>query len=646
MKTGILTTKTIASDDIKDNKSIMGMSAKGMELAQYFLRDRIYSDKVLAVVREYISNAQDEHTKYGIEKGVYVSIKSDSGQWMWSVRDYAMGLNDHDIRNIFGVYFESTKSNENNSIGGFGIGGKAGFSYTDTFYVTSYHNGTKTSYICTLGAGTKGIPVGEIYEISQEPTTESGIEISLEIKSGDLTDFSDTTSLFVKFFQPDSNIVFDNEYSNTMMCSHQPLNTVEVDGYKFNSYAERPYDDYNHHYTYYVRMGGVVYPHKTTTQRRRMFSDYVIVDVPIGKLSIPISRESIENTPLNDRVFKEIEDALDKIETEEILGLTVPKFGSIITGNTPFGNIYKGVWFNHDFKSCFPTTHKYYYNTGRIWDSPSPTSSVVNKNATKYVVYIMPNIESLKNWHKRLINSLQKIKGDDYCGYVWICKNHYEKLLEESDKFIDITDCSFLDVKKLKLPALDKKVSSDKEEYIIYDRYGRKNYYTAQGLDDEVRKTSFDDEELEDDWHLEVENMDILHQRTIASTKDYGTRSSFRTANSKKMIENLKELGWLTPDSKEYKDIKAKFDEIYRIERLVRNATQNLERLFYGIKPKDRLKIAIKNNPDKIKKFEAVKAAILSEDTTRSRILKSMESYGYGYRINRQDLRKILAMKD
>jgi len=247
MKTGILTTKTIASDDIKDNKSIMGMSNKGMEMASYFLRDRIYTDKTLAVIREYICNAQDEHVKHKIKEAVNVSLKSVNNQWVWAVRDYAKGLNDHDVRNVFGMYFESTKTNENDSIGGFGVGSKAGHAYSDTFYITSYHNGIKTSYICTLGAGNGGIPVGEIYEISQEPTTEQGIEISLEVKSLDVYDFSQKTNKFVSFFLPNSNIKFDNQYNKTQAEPYSPIRSKTVGEYTFHQYEYEP-DYYSNKY--------------------------------------------------------------------------------------------------------------------------------------------------------------------------------------------------------------------------------------------------------------------------------------------------------------------------------------------------------------------------------------------------------------
>lgn len=640
MKTGILTTKTIASEDIKDTKSIMGMSSKGMEIAQYFLRDKIYSDKILAVIREYVCNAWDEHSKYNIDKPVDIKIVKHDTQWIWSVRDYALGLNDYDIRNVFGMYFESTKSNENNSIGGFGIGGKAGFSYTDTFYVNSYHNGVKTSYVCTLGAGSKGVPVGEIYEISKEPTTEQGIEISLEIKSySDSDAFMEKTRKFVKFFTPNAKVVYterDNTYKPEF-----PIIVHTAGDYIFNQYAEAPF--YKGESTYFIRMGGVVYPHKAKFTSRS-FVNKVVVDVPIGELSIPISRESIESTPLNDKVFADIEKHLDKILEDEKSSLTVPKFGSLACGLESRSKTYQGTWFTHSFSNCFPTTTAHLLHTARIKNSVDGSSEAVsNVNNKRHIIYVFPDIKSINNWHKRLINALKSVQGNDYNGYAYIRKAAYTALMSSLDNTIDISDCSFVDIKTLKLPKLEKNVI-DNNSYLVYETYGYKHHYTAEELDNHVMTKHFKGEELEDDWYLEAEDMGIINHRTVGKVSDFGTRSNFWTVNSQRMIDALKELGWLTPDSQEYIDMKKKFDEKYRMERIVAQAKNNLTEIYFGVTVKGKIVKMIEKSPKKIERFDKVKNALLKEDSTRGRILKTLREYSR--HITREDLRKILMMKD
>jgi hypothetical protein len=642
MKTGILTTKTIASEDIKDTKSIMGMSSKGMEMATFYLRDKIYSDKILAVVREYICNAWDEHVKYDITRPVDVKMVAHDNQHIWSVRDYAMGLDEHDIRNVFGMYFESTKSNTNDVIGGFGIGGKAAFSYIDTFYVVSYHNGVKTNYVCTLGSGTKGIPVGEIYKISEEPTTESGIEISLEITGySNVDSFDEKTRKFVSFFDPKAKVEF-RDSSNRLITPVAPVISKPMGDFIINKYEDVP------HYRgsgqqFFIRMGGVVYPHNFRS-KSRSFSGNVIIDVPIGRLSIPISRESIETTPLNTKVIEEIDAYLDTLANHEISSLTTPKFGRLATGNESKSNEYNGIWFTHRFGDCFSKTSKGLIHIGRKKDSLDGTMQPVSDDkASKHLIYVFPDIKSTNNWHKRLISALIKVQGNDYNGYAYISHKDHDVVINTLDNTIDISDCQFCEVKSLKLPKLEKD-TVDTNTYLVYDNYGCKSYYSADGLDEQVKKNSFKDQDIDDDWYLEVKSMQELHFRTVGKASDHGTRGEFWTVNSNKIIENLKELGWITPTSPEYIEIKKKFDEVYRIKRLVANAKYNLERIYFGAEAPKRIVKLIEKKPDRIEKLDKIKSTILMEKSTRGRILKSIKDYDK--HITRKDLRKILLMKD
>ena len=170
----------------------MGMDAAGADMATFYLRDKIYSDKILAVIREYVCNALDEHKKHNVSVPVDFGVRhssEDSAMYEFFVRDYAKGLSEHDIRNVFGMYFRSTKSGSNNQIGGFGVGSKSGHCYTDTFYIKSHFNGVCTMYVCALGGGSTGVPVGQILKVSESDTLETGLEISLQIQNKDVVSF-------------------------------------------------------------------------------------------------------------------------------------------------------------------------------------------------------------------------------------------------------------------------------------------------------------------------------------------------------------------------------------------------------------------------------------------------------------------------
>jgi len=192
--------------------SSIGMSQAGASIASYFLRDKIYTNKELAVVREYVANAIDEHRKHKINKKVLVTLPTeDQRSPIFKVRDYAKGLSDENVRNIFGMYFESTKRDDNSQIGGFGIGSKAGHAYTDTFYVTSWFEGVKRSYSFIIDGDTS-MGEGKIMLLSESKSNEpSGIEVSVPVRSEDVSKFAyEFHNLFVYC---SNSVETDNELS-------------------------------------------------------------------------------------------------------------------------------------------------------------------------------------------------------------------------------------------------------------------------------------------------------------------------------------------------------------------------------------------------------------------------------------------------
>jgi len=199
-------------------------------------------------------------------------------------------------------------------------------------------------------------------------------------------------------------------------CSHG-LHVGSLD-YVVNGYdANISVPHYGVHYS--VRMGGVVYPYKTATKVSRSPSKRIVIDVPIGKLTIPITRESIENLPSNEKVFLEIEDILTKISDDEIAGLTPPKFGDVISRNEKVGQNYDGEWFKYSFDKTFPLTYKYHRFANIAKDASSGydgnyTTIPLPKGQVKHPIYVFPKIKSsLCSWHTRLQVALKELQKAD-----------------------------------------------------------------------------------------------------------------------------------------------------------------------------------------------------------------------------------------
>ena len=119
------------------------------------LSSQIYTDKEGAIVRELCSNAVDAHVDAGKEDVPFeVHMPTVFEPW-FEIKDFGTGLAPDDVISLYMDYGMSNKTHTNEMIGGFGLGSKAPFCYTDSFTVTSRWNGTAytfTSFLKSDGA--------------------------------------------------------------------------------------------------------------------------------------------------------------------------------------------------------------------------------------------------------------------------------------------------------------------------------------------------------------------------------------------------------------------------------------------------------------------------------------------------------------
>lgn len=149
--------------------------------AEFFniLSSTLYKDQILAVTREVLCNANDAHIEAGCTGTPFeITLTEDK----FIVRDFGKGIHKDDIGPIYGTYGNSTKKNDGKQTGGFGLGCKAPFAYTDHFEVISCHEGIKTIYNMSKSSGqTMGKP--GITPIASFPTPETGLQVTIKIKN-------------------------------------------------------------------------------------------------------------------------------------------------------------------------------------------------------------------------------------------------------------------------------------------------------------------------------------------------------------------------------------------------------------------------------------------------------------------------------
>lgn len=631
MKTIAVASPIIASDNMQS--SVMGMDAQGMNTATYFLRDKIYSDKIGAVVREYACNALDEHKKYGIDREVDIGIRMHDQAYEFYCRDYAKGLSEDGVRNIFGMYFRSTKSTTNESIGGFGIGSKAGHCYGDTFFVTSYHDGIKATYTCMLGGGDNGVPVGHIYKVDEQPTTETGLEVSLPLQNNDVYAFRKAINSFVT-------------YSSGRICSYsspndpiRPLESVlqkTIDGINFRLVKVEDSNTADVH----IQMGGVTYDYTYVD-----LSGYcvkhghrLIADLPIGSMSIPISRESFEKTASNKKMLEKLQKILQDWCTEDtkqfkdknILQLMQDMIAGL-GSETYVGEVFS-VGKSTLYKSVWPLVGR----TVRLKDQ----HVVETKNGKPIMLLIPAQSISSRYWRDKINN---------YC-------NQFEKsyYLAPEDTFnrVDANEVNehffVQNLRKFPFP----KARRDTQIYMMYGpnsdigRFNALDFHNhAIQKFDLPKAESVDEAKKQMSELIKKVSSHELKYVTLAN-RNLGKRDGvYYYANSDKILVQLEQMGWLRYKSTAHTSVlneKREQDEKnYQIQSKL--STCKLSFAFLNPSTLDRLQ----KNVRYLEKFYNIINQFYSEQTLRGKLWRKLSgSYcSTENKLSRQELRSLLRMK-
>jgi len=180
-----------------------GITESGLPHIFNVLRNQLYSDKVLAVIREYSCNAVDAHVEIGDrDKPIEVTLPNPLSL-EFKVRDYGRGLSEKEIGEIYAMYGESTKRGSNEQIGQLGLGCKSAFAYGDNFIINSYTNGIKVSYNAFIDPS----QVGRISKLSEEKSKQkSGIEIVIPVQKDDCGEFFQKAVDLFAYFEVKPNV--------------------------------------------------------------------------------------------------------------------------------------------------------------------------------------------------------------------------------------------------------------------------------------------------------------------------------------------------------------------------------------------------------------------------------------------------------
>ena len=247
------------------------------------LSSNLYTDKPRAIVREVCANALDAHKAAGT---LDIPFEIHAPTALCSelrIRDYGVGLSHEAILSLYMTYFGTDKNTSNELIGGFGLGSKTPFSYTDTFSVVSRFNGVKSTYSAFVqDNGTPGIVL-----LNAEDTDEhNGLEVIVPVHTNDIYEFQRRAGQVLQYF-PEGSFTATN------------IN-VEPLSYKIrNARFGLRYNGANNNH---VVMGPVAYeldwfklPDKLYNEYRdiRRFFGQFDIFAEVGEVDVQVSREGL-----------------------------------------------------------------------------------------------------------------------------------------------------------------------------------------------------------------------------------------------------------------------------------------------------------------------------------------------------------------
>ena len=246
----------------------------------------LYSDRAMAFIREYATNAHDAHVAAGLSRPIEISLPNALSPY-YRVRDFGEGLSVEDMRAMYSKYGASTKRGSNDFNGMLGLGSKSALTYTAQFTIISVKDGIKHNVSVSRAAN----GVGEMEVVDSHPTTdEQGVEIVIPVKKSDVYSVTQKVNNFFQWWNEGTVLVNGKAperfkgrevFKNVYMVDDLDRDYIVMgnvayplpDGRKF-----WPHNDYRHQFSvvYFAEMGEVTFaPPRESLQTTRNTMDTI-----------------------------------------------------------------------------------------------------------------------------------------------------------------------------------------------------------------------------------------------------------------------------------------------------------------------------------------------------------------------------------
>ena len=278
------------------------------------LRDKMYKNKIGAVAREISSNSRDANREAGRgNTPIIISVEGETNllsadSSSISFQDNGVGISPERMDNIFLKYGGSTKRESDKFTGGFGIGAKTPFAYTDNFFISTIveENGKRIEYLYQAIITSDGKDeVSRMIELgSSETKSQTGTKISVPLKNEeDRIKFENEVLFVTRFWSTKPTLIGFESQENNVGIIYENENIIAFNQDEMK--GEKTLFDNN--VKYVALIDEIPYPlnHETLQNelQQKVSTDHKstkwILKFKTGEVSVSGSREDIEYTTTN-----------------------------------------------------------------------------------------------------------------------------------------------------------------------------------------------------------------------------------------------------------------------------------------------------------------------------------------------------------
>ena len=216
MKMDIESPTILRSKDFEEINFQIGDPIFIMEI----LRKQMYSNPIKSICQEIMANARDAHVEVGkSEVPIQVTLPTKE-EPVWVCQDFGPGINPSRMIDVYIRFGCSTKRSSNSQVGGFGLGSKVIFSYTDSCLITTICNieghHIKFQYTAIIGES-KALKLLQLHEPvgTEEPC---GTTISINVARNDIATFINYSYQVTAYWDVRPEIIHpdeSNQYNST-----------------------------------------------------------------------------------------------------------------------------------------------------------------------------------------------------------------------------------------------------------------------------------------------------------------------------------------------------------------------------------------------------------------------------------------------